>query len=68
MSGDDRNVEIRMDKIPVRGGIGAALAIVLLLGAMLLELPALRLPALAGLAGGVVIGIVLIVWRRRRRR
>jgi hypothetical protein len=64
MSRNDRNVEIRMDRIPVRGGIGAVLVIITLLGAMLLELEGLRLPAIAGLIGGLLVGGVLIVWRR----
>ena len=67
MPDDDRNVEIRIDRIPVGRGIGAALAIVVLLGVMLVELPSLRLPALAGVVGGVVIGTVLIWWHRRSR-
>jgi hypothetical protein len=66
MSDDNRNVEIRVDKIPIRGGIGAVLAIVLLLGALVLELPALRVPALAGILGGVVFGVFLIFWHKRR--
>ena len=66
MSPDDRNVEIRMDRIPVRGGIGAVLTIILLLGAMLLELKGLRLPAIAGLVGGILVGVTLIAWRRLR--
>ena len=64
MSYEDRNVEIRVDKIPIRGGIGAVLAIVLLLGALILELPALRVPALAGILGGVVVGVFLILWHK----
>jgi hypothetical protein len=63
----DRNVEIRMDRIPVGGGIGAAVVIVTLLGAMILELEGLRLPAILGLIGGLVIGCALIVWRRLSR-
>lgn len=66
MSADNRNVEIRMDRIPVRGGIGAALAIALLLGAMVLELEDLRLPAVMGLIGGILVGCGLIAWRRLR--
>jgi|KBSMisStandDraft_5_1062788.scaffolds.fasta_scaffold4201203_1 hypothetical protein len=66
MSDEDRNVEIRVDKIPIRGGIGAVLAIVLLLGALVLELPALRVPALGSILGGVVFGLFLIVWHKRR--
>jgi len=68
MPDDDRNVEIRIDRIPVGTGIGAALAILVLLGAMLVEIPALRLPALAGVAGGAVLGVVLIIWHIRRRK
>ena len=68
MSDDERNVEIRIDRIPVGKGIGAALAIVVLLGAMLVEVPSLRLPAVAGLAGGVVVAIVLIAWHMRNRK
>lgn len=64
MSIDDRNVEIRMDRIPVRGGIGAVLTIIVLLGAMVLELEGLRVPAIMGLAGGVLLGCILILWRR----
>ena len=46
MPDDDRSVEIRIDRIPVGRGIGAALAIVVvLLGVMLVALPNLRLPA-----------------------
>lgn len=52
MPDDERNVEIRIDRIPVGTGVGAAVAIVVLLGAMLVEVSALRLPALAGAAGG----------------
>ena len=67
MSEDDRDVEIRIDRIPVGRGIGALIAIVVLLGAMLVELPALRLPAIAGIVGGVVVALVLIIWHRRSR-
>lgn len=68
MSTDDRNVEIRMDRIPVGRGMAAALVILLLLGAMVLELEGLRLPALAGLLGGVLVGGILILSRRKRQR
>jgi hypothetical protein len=67
MPDDDRNVEIRIDRIPVGRSIGALVAIVVLLGAMLVELPSLRLPAIAGLVGGLVVAIVLILWHRRSR-
>lgn len=64
MPTDNRNVEIRMDKIPVRGGIGAVLTIIVLLGALVLELEGLRIPAIVGLVGGVLLGCILILWRR----
>ena len=67
MPDDDRNVEIRIDRIPVGRGIGAALVIVVLLGVMLVALPSLRLPALGGVIGGVVVAAVLIWWHRRSR-
>jgi hypothetical protein len=44
------------------------LAIVLLLGALVLELPALRVRALAGILGGVVVGVFLIFWHNRAPR
>ncbi len=53
-----------MDKIPVRGGIGAVLTIIVLLGALVLELEGLRVPAIVGLVGGVLLGCILILWRR----
>lgn len=62
---NDRPVEIRIDRIPAGRGIGAALAIVVLLGAMLYELPELRWPALAGVIGGIVFAAILIVRHRR---
>jgi len=45
VSNDDQDAEIRMDRIRVRGGIGAAIVIVVLVGAMALDLPGLRIPA-----------------------
>jgi len=67
MSDDDRNVEIRIDRIPVGRGLGALLAIVVLLGALLIELPSLRLPAFAGAIGGLIVAVVLILLHRRSR-
>jgi len=66
MAEDDRNTEIRIDRVPVGRGLGTALAIIVLIGALLLELPALRGPTLAGAVGGVILGGVLMVWRRWR--
>jgi hypothetical protein len=68
MAGDERNAEIRIDKIPVRGGVGAVLIIILVSAVMLVELPALRWPILLGVLGGVVLGGVLIFRRRLRRQ
>ena len=66
MSNDDQDAEIRMDRIRVRGGIGAAIVIVVLVGAMALDLPGLRIPVFGGILGGVIVGAVLIAWHRRR--
>lgn len=49
MSNNDQDAEIRIDRIRVRGGIGAAIVIVVLVGAMALDLPGLRIPVLAGI-------------------
>jgi hypothetical protein len=68
VSDDERNPQIRIDRIPVKGGAGAVLVIVALLSVMLIELPELRWPALLGLIGGGVVGCVLILWHRSRRR
>jgi hypothetical protein len=43
-----KNAEIRIDKIPIKGGIGAAVLIIVLLTGVLLDLPALRWLALPG--------------------
>jgi LPXTG-motif cell wall-anchored protein len=67
MPRQDLNVEIRIDRIPLSGGIGAALASVVPIGALLLELPGLRRPTFAGVAGGLMLGAGFIVWRRWRR-
>ena len=62
---DDRRAEISIDHIPIRGGVGALLLIAVLIAAMLIELPQLRWPTLAGIGAGVVLGGGLILWRRR---
>jgi hypothetical protein len=67
MPAEERNPEIRIDKIPVKGGLGALLAIIVLLGAMLVELPGLRPVFVTSALAGVVLALVLILWRRRRR-
>jgi len=68
MSNDDRDAEIRVDRIPVRGGFVAAVVILVLLAAMFLDLPGLQFPMVAGIAGGVVLGVGLIAWHRRTRK
>jgi hypothetical protein len=60
----DRNQEIRIDKIPVRGGIGSALVIALLAVAMMVELPMLRW-LLVSSAVGLLMGAFLVMWRSR---
>jgi len=59
-------LEPRIDRIPIRGGIGVGIVIVVLVVAMLLDLPGLRIPALLGIAGGVVLAAVLVAWHRGR--
>ncbi len=66
MSDDDRPPEIRIDRIPVGKGFGALLVIIVIIGAMLVELPELRAPVVAGLVGGLVMAGAMIWWRRRR--
>jgi hypothetical protein len=66
MPEDERNPQIRIDRIPVKGGLGAVLAIVALLAAMLVELPGLRPVFVTGALAGVVLALVLIFWRRHR--
>jgi hypothetical protein len=56
----------QMARISIRGGIAAGLLIAVLIGSMLADLPALRLPVLAGIACGLLFGAVWIVARRQR--
>jgi len=65
VSADLGRVDIDSSKIPVRGGVGAAIVILLLLSSLLIALPELRLVALLGIVAGVVFGSFLVVWRRR---
>ena len=67
MPEDEQNPQIRIDKIPVKGGFGALAIVVALLGVLLYALPDLRGPFTIGLVGGVCLALILIVWHRRRR-
>jgi hypothetical protein len=64
MTSDNRELEPRIDRIPIRGGIGVGIVIVVLVAAIILDLPGLRIPALLGIAGGVVLAAVLVAWHR----
>ena len=55
---------INSASIPIRGGIGAAVLIVILLTGVLIALPELRWIALLGMLAGVVFGSVLAWWHR----
>ena len=66
MSNDNRDADIRIDRIPVRGGIGAAVVVIALVASMLVDVPGLRI-AIIGIAGGVIVGTILIAWRRKFR-
>lgn len=56
----------QMSRISIQGGLGAGLLIAVLIGSMLAELPMLRAPALAALAGGLLLAAALIGRHRRR--
>jgi uncharacterized membrane protein YccC len=62
---DEGHVQISMHHIPIRGGIGAALLIAVLIAVMLIELPQLRWPVIGSAAAGIVLGAALVVWRWR---
>lgn len=66
MSEDEQNPQINIGKIPVKGGAGAVLVIIALLGVMLYALPELRGPFVIGLGGGLVLAVILIVWHKAR--
>ena len=62
MAQDDRHVQINISGIPVAGlgGLGlVAMAVV-----VSVFLPAARSTMLAGLAGGVVLAVALVIFRR----
>ena len=60
--------QIQMSRIPVGKGLGALAVIVIVIGAMLVELPSLRAPVILGAAGGCVLAAILIIWHARRRQ
>jgi hypothetical protein len=66
MPDGDRGPQINISRIPVGGGIGALAAIVILLAVLLGALPQLRWLAVYGVGTGLVFGVALILWRRRR--
>lgn len=61
----ERDGQISMSRIPIRGGIGAFVLIVILVAAVLGDLPQLRGPFLGGVGLGLVFAVALILWRRR---
>jgi len=63
----DRDPQINISRIPVGGGIGALAVVVILLGVLVGALPRLRWLAVYGIGTGLIFGIALILWRRRRR-
>jgi L-asparagine transporter-like permease len=64
---EERRYDISMHHIPIKGGIGVALFIALLVTVMLIELPQLRWPTLGSIVAGILLGAGLILWRRRAR-
>jgi hypothetical protein len=62
---DESDGQITMSRIPIRGGVGAFVLIVILIAAVLAELPQLRVPFLGGVALGLLFAVGLIIWRRR---
>jgi hypothetical protein len=56
----------QMSRISIQGGAGAGLLIAVVIAAMLADLPLLRAPTLAAIAGGLILGAVLIVRHRAR--
>jgi hypothetical protein len=57
-------IQINTTRIPIKGGIGAALAIIVLLGALLHDVPAIRALAIPGLLGGLLFAAALHAWRK----
>jgi hypothetical protein len=61
----DAPTPFQISRISIRGGIGAGLLIAVIISSMLAELPVLRVPTLAGLTLGAIIGGAWI-WSRRQ--
>ena len=59
---------IDSSKISISGGAGAGIVILMLLGAALIELPELRLMAVPGILAGLVVAVVLRLWRKLHPR
>jgi hypothetical protein len=57
--------QITMSRIPIRGGIGAFVLIVILVAGVLADLPQLRWIYLGAVAFGLLFALALILWRRR---
>ena len=62
----DAPTPFQIARISIQGGIGTGLLIAVIIGSMLAELPLLRGPALAALAGGLILAAALIAWHRGR--
>jgi hypothetical protein len=63
-----RLARIDSSNIPIRGGIGAAILIVILLAGVLIELPELRLVAASGFTLGLIFAVGLRLWGRLHPR
>ena len=61
----DPDTQITMSRIPVRGGVGAFVLIVILVAGVLGELPQLRLFYIGAVTLGLLFALALILWRRR---
>jgi len=58
------DVRIDSSKIPIRGGIGTGILIVILLSGVLVALPELRLVAAIAILAGIAFGGLLFLWRK----
>jgi len=60
------DVRIDSSKIPIRGGMGTGILIVVLLSGVLIALPELRLIAAMAILAGIAFGGLLFLWRRHQ--